>query len=342
VILDGNLPEAVTRAAQALRDGALVAFPTETVYGLGADAANDAAVAQVFSAKGRPSDHPLIVHVDDSAKGAAGVAHFAVDVPPYAQALMQAFWPGPLTLILSRRPGVGGAAAGGQNSIGLRCPDHPVAQALLHACRARGVMGLAGPSANQFGRVSPTTAAHVQGEFGPELLILDGGACGVGIESTIVDCTRGAPVLLRPGAIHGAQLAAAAGRPVLSDEPVAGQAAAPRASGTLAAHYAPRAKLRLMDARALQTALDMLGADVQPAAQGPVIATYSRSVLRSRSSGVLQRRMPDDAAATAQQLFAVLRAFDDQGVKLIWVETLPDGSEWDGVRDRLQRAAAAA
>jgi L-threonylcarbamoyladenylate synthase len=342
VILDGNLPEAVTRAAQALRDGALVAFPTETVYGLGADAANDAAVAQVFSAKGRPSDHPLIVHVDDSAKGAAGVAHFAVDVPPYAQALMQAFWPGPLTLILSRRPGVGGAAAGGQNSIGLRCPDHPVAQALLHACRARGVMGLAGPSANQFGRVSPTTAAHVQGEFGPELLILDGGACGVGIESTIVDCTRGAPVLLRPGAIHGEQLEAAAGRPVLSDEPVAGQAAAPRASGTLAAHYAPRAKLRLMDARALQTALDMLGADVQPAAQGPVIATYSRSVLRSRSSGVLQRRMPDDAAATAQQLFAVLRAFDDQGVKLIWVETLPDGSEWDGVRDRLQRAAAAA
>jgi L-threonylcarbamoyladenylate synthase len=217
-----------------------------------------------------------------------------------------------------------------------------VAQALLHACRARGVMGLAGPSANQFGRVSPTTAAHVQGEFGPELLILDGGACGVGIESTIVDCTRGAPVLLRPGAIHGEQLAAAAGRPVLSDEPIAGQAAAPRASGTLAAHYAPRAKLRLMDARALQTALDMLGADVQPAAQGPVIATYSRTVLRSRSSGVLQRRMPDDAAATAQQLFAVLRAFDDQGVKLIWVETLPDGSEWDGVRDRLQRAAAAA
>jgi L-threonylcarbamoyladenylate synthase len=341
VILDGALPEAVTRAAQALRDGALVAFPTETVYGLGADASNDAAVAQVFRAKGRPSNHPLIVHVDDSANGAAGVAHFAADVPSYAQALMQAFWPGPLTLILPRRPGVGAAAAGGQDSIGLRCPAHPVAQALLHACRALGVMGLAGPSANQFGRVSPTTAAHVQGEFGPDLLILDGGACGVGIESTIVDCTRGAPVLLRPGAIHGAQLAAAAGRPVLSDQPVAGQAAAPRASGTLLAHYAPHAKLRLMDARALQAALDMLGADVRSEAQGPVIATYSRTVLRSRSSGVLQRRMPDDAAATAQQLFAVLRAFDDQGVKLIWVETVPEGSEWDGVRDRLQRAAAA-
>ncbi|MEP6970606.1 MAG: L-threonylcarbamoyladenylate synthase [Betaproteobacteria bacterium] len=342
MILNGALPGAVTRAAQALRAGVLVAFPTETVYGLGADAANDAAVALVFSAKGRPSDHPLIVHVDDTAKGAAGVAHFAAEVPPYAQALMQAFWPGPLTLILPRRLAAGAAAAGGQDSIGLRCPDHPVAQALLHACRALGVMGLAGPSANQFGRVSPTTATHVLGEFGPELLILDGGACGVGIESTIVDCTRGAPVLLRPGAIHVEQLTAAAGRPVLSDQPMPGQAAAPRASGSLLAHYAPRAKVRLMDARALQTALDMLGGDVQPAAQGPVIATYSRSVLRSRSSGVLQRRMPDDAAATAQQLFAVLRSFDDQGVKLIWIETLPEGPEWDGVRDRLQRAAAAA
>ena len=342
MLLDGHLAESITRAAAALRDGALVAFPTETVYGLGADASNDAAVAQVFSAKGRPSEHPLIVHVDDSAMGAAGVAHFAAEVPPYAQALMQTFWPGPLTLILPRRSGVGGAAAGGQDSIGLRCPDHPVAQALLHACRALGVMGLAGPSANQFGRVSPTTAAHVQVEFGPELLILDGGACNVGIESTIVDCTRGEPVLLRPGAIHLEQLAAAAGRPVLSDQPLQGQAAAPRASGTLLAHYAPRAKVRLMDARALQTALDMLGGDVQPAAKGPVIATYSRALLRSRSSGVLQRRMPDDAAATAQQLFAVLRGFDDQGVKLIWIESLPDGLEWDGVRDRLQRAAAAA
>jgi L-threonylcarbamoyladenylate synthase len=343
VIRDGHSADVLAQAAAALRDGDLVAFPTETVYGLGGNAADDAAVARIFQAKGRPSDHPLIVHVDDTAKGAAGVAHFAVDVPDYAQALMLAFWPGPLTLILPRRPGVGAAAAGGQDSIGLRCPDHPVAQALLHACRAVGVMGLAGPSANQFGRVSPTTAAHVQGEFGTDLLILDGGACGVGIESTIVDCTRGAPVLLRPGAIHLAQLTAAAGRPVLSSQPLAGQSPAPRASGTLMAHYAPRATLRLMDARALQTALDMLGTDVTSAGRaGPVIATYARSPLRSRSSGVLQRRMPDDAAITAQQLFAVLREFDDQGVKLIWVEAPPEGPEWDGVRDRLQRAAAAA
>ena len=342
MILSGSSSEALAQAAAALQGGALVAFPTETVYGLGADASVDAAVAKVFSAKGRPNDHPLIVHVDDTAKGAAGVAHFAAEVPQYALALMAAFWPGPLTLILPRRPGVAGAAAGGQDSIGLRCPDHPVAQALLHACRALGVMGLAGPSANQFGRVSPTTAAHVQAEFGADLLILDGGACAVGIESTIVDCTRGAPVLLRPGAIHVAQLAAAAGCPVLSDKPLDGQAAAPRASGTLLAHYAPRATLRLMDGRAMQSALDVLGVDVRAAAQqGPVIATYARSPLRSRSSGILQRRMPDDAATTARQLFAVMRDFDDQGVKLIWVETPPDGPEWDGVRDRLQRASAA-
>jgi L-threonylcarbamoyladenylate synthase len=341
VILDGHSAQAIGRAAAALQGGALVAFPTETVYGLGADAAADAAVARVFSAKGRPSNHPLIVHLDDIGKGAVGVAHFASEVPPFASALMQAFWPGPLTLILPRRPGVGSAAAGGQDSIGLRCPDHPVAQALLHACRALGVMGLAGPSANQFGRVSPTTAAHVQDEFGADLLILDGGACAVGIESTIVDCTRGAPVLLRPGAIGLAQLASAAGQPVLTALPASAQAPAPRASGTLLAHYAPRAKLRLMDKRALQTALDMLGTDVAPAAKGPVIATYSRSALRSGSSGVVQRRMPDDAGATAQQLFAVLRGFDDQGVKLIWVESPPDGPQWDGVRDRLQRAAAA-
>ncbi len=253
---------------------------------------------------------------------------------------MQAFWPGPLTLILPRRAKVGASAAGGQDSIGLRCPAHPVAQALLHACRHIGVMGLAAPSANQFGRVSPTTAAHVQGEFGPELLVLDGGPCDVGIESTIVDCTRRAPVLLRPGAITVEQLERACGEPVHSADDARSDAPAPRASGTLLAHYAPKAKLRLMEAGPLQAALDMLGADVKPTSGGPVIATYARTVLRNRSAGVLCRRMPDDAASTAQQLFAVLREFDDHGVKLIWVETPPDDAAWDGIRDRLQRAAA--
>jgi len=332
MILDGCDPAAIAAAAQALQQGALVGLPTETVYGLGADAANEAAVAKIFAAKGRPSDHPLIVHVAD----AAGVAHFAHAVPDFAQQLMQAFWPGPLTLILPRRSDVGAAAAGGQDSIGLRCPAHPVAHALLLAARALGVHGVAAPSANKFGRVSPTSAAHVQGEFGDSLLVLDGGACEVGIESTIIDCTRGAPVLLRPGQISREQVQAACGLSLLSKEDLA--APSPRASGTLESHYAPNARVRLMDAKALQTALDMLGPDL---AGGPAtIAVYARAVLRLPSAQVLYRRMPDDAAAAAQQLFAALREFDAQGARLIWIESPPSTPAWEGVRDRLTRAAA--
>jgi L-threonylcarbamoyladenylate synthase len=340
MLLDGYSSAVVQECAAALRDGELVAFPTETVYGLGADASNDMAVAKIFAAKGRPSEHPLIVHVDDLEQGRSGVALFAREVPTFALSLMQRFWPGPLTLILPRQPGVGAAAAGGQNSIGLRCPAHPVALSLLRACRGLGVFGLAGPSANLFGRVSPTTAAHVRDEFGDTLRILDGGPCAVGIESTIVDCTRSVPVVLRPGAITRLELESACGQRVYAGEEAQTlwpQTAVPRASGTLEAHYAPRAKVRLMDARALQTALDVLGTG--SGGPGPAIATYTRSVLRSRSPMVLQRRMPADAAAVAQQLFAVLRALDDAGVKLIWVETPPPDPAWDGVRDRLQRAA---
>lgn len=333
MILDGFLPGSIERAARQLRAGGLVGMPTETVYGLAADASSDAAVAQVFTAKGRPSDHPLIVHVT----GSAALDHFAREVPDFARALVDAFWPGPLTVILPRRTGVASAAAGGQDSIGLRCPAHPVAQALLAACAApapgeRAVFGLAAPSANRFGRISPTTAQHVQDELGENLLVLDGGACTVGIESTIVDCTRGAPVLLRPGAIARAQIELACGQRLASKETLA--APTPRASGTLESHYAPQASLRLMDARALQTGLDLLGADAAH------LAVYARTPLSSASSRILLRRMPDDAEATAQQLFAVLRSFDDAGVRLIWVETLPEAPEWEGVRDRLQRAAA--
>jgi len=329
MILDGRSPDAIAAAVRALSAGELLGLPTETVYGLAADAASDAAVAKIFAAKGRPSNHPLIVHVAE----ASGAAHFAASVPDFAQKLIDAFWPGPLTLILPRRAGVGAAAAGGQDSIGLRCPSHPVAQAVLRACAAQGLQGLAAPSANAFGRVSPTTAAHVQAEFGDGLLVLDGGACDVGIESTIIDCTRGAPVLLRPGGISRAQAEAVCGQALRSKDELA--APAPRASGTLEAHYAPAAPVRLMDAKALQTALDLLGADAAH------IGIYSRAILQTRSSGVLRRRMPDDAAATAQQLFAVLREFDAQGARLIWIETPPDTPEWEGVRDRLQRASAA-
>ncbi|MBA4328180.1 MAG: threonylcarbamoyl-AMP synthase [Polaromonas sp.] len=325
MIRDGQDPAAIAEAARVIRAGGLVGFATETVYGLGADASSDTAVAGIFAAKGRPSDHPLIVHVAEPAQ----VADYAVGIPPFAERLMKALWPGPLTVILKRQPGVAAAAAGGQDSIGLRCPAHPVAQALLKACGT----GVAAPSANRFGRVSPTTARHVADEFGDDLLVLDGGPCEVGIESSIVDCTRGRPVLLRPGVFTRAQLEAACGEPVLDADDMA-DADAPRASGTLASHYAPNARVRLMDAAAIQAALDLLGADAAH------IAVYARSIVRIQSDKVIYRRMPDDALATAQQLFAVLRGFDAQGVKLIWIEQPPLAAEWDGVRDRLGRAAA--
>ena len=338
MILDGHLPASIEAAARALRSGALLGLPTETVYGLAADASNDTAVAQIFAAKGRPSDHPLIVHVAD----ASAIAHFASAVPVFAQALVDAFWPGPLTLILPRRPDKARAATGGQDSVGLRCPAHPVAHAVLRACAqddpALGgapVWGVAAPSANRFGRVSPTTAAHVQAELGDALLVLDGGPCAVGIESTIVDCTRGVPVLLRPGAITRAQIEAACGLRPLSKEEL--PAHTPRAPGTLLAHYAPNAKVRLMDARALQAGLDLLGKDAAH------LAVYARTPLRKAAGahGVQLRQMPHDAEAAAAELFAVLRALDDQGTRLLWIETPPDTPDWEGVRDRLQRAAAA-
>jgi L-threonylcarbamoyladenylate synthase len=331
MILDGTSAAVVAQAVQALASAELVAFPTETVYGLGADACNEAAVAKIFAAKGRPGDHPLIVHVAD----ASAVAGFASQVPDFAQRLMQAFWPGPLTLILPRRHDRAAAAAGGQDSIGLRCPAHPVAHALLPACaRAEPpIAGLAAPRANKFGRVSPTTAEHVRSEFGDQLLVIDGGPCRVGIESAIVDCTRGAPVLLRPGVLTRDQVEAACGQSLRLPQDLAQPA--PRASGTLVSHYAPRARVRLMDADALQAALDVLGTDA------PAMAVYSRAILLTRSDKVLRRRMPDDAAETARQLFAVLREFDDQGVRLIWVEMPPDEPDWAGVRDRLHRASAA-
>ena len=328
--LDGQQPEAIAAAVDALAAGRLVGLPTETVYGLAADAGKDSAVRAIFAAKGRPADHPLIVHV----ASADGVAAFAAEVPPFAQRLIDAFWPGPLTLILPRRPGVADAAAGGHPTIGLRCPSHPVAHALLSAAAARGIAGLAAPSANRFGRISPTTAAHVAAEFGADLLVLDGGACAVGIESTIIDCTRGAPVLLRPGQLPRARIEQVAGTRMLSKEELS--APDPQAPGTLSAHYAPRAKLRLMNARELRTALELLGAEAKN------IAVWARTPLHSESRQLVLRRMPDDADAAAQQLFAVLRGFDEAQVKLIWVEAVPDDGAWDGVRDRLARAAASA
>ena len=324
--LDGQDPQAVDRAAELIAAGELVAFATETVYGLGARADDDAAVAKIFAAKGRPADHPLIVHVAQPEQADA----FAAEIGPLARRLIDAFWPGPLTLILPRRAGIGAAAAGGQDSIGLRCPSHPVAQALLRAAHARGVAGIAAPSANRFGRVSPTTAAHVEEEFGDALAVLDGGACEIGIESSIVDCTRGHPVLLRPGLLGAERIAQAAGEALRAPDD-----AAPRASGTLASHYAPRAKVRLMSGSMLNTALQLLGQERLN------LAVYSRSVPLNAAPGVRHRRMPARPEGAAHELFSVLRELDAEGVHLIWVEEPPPDPAWDGVRDRLQRAAAA-
>ena len=331
MILDGTLDASVQAAAAALQRGELLGLPTETVYGLAADSDNDAAVAQIFTAKGRPANHPLIVHVAD----AQAITRYAKEVPLFAQQLIDAFWPGPLTLILPRLPEAAKASTGGQDSVGLRCPSHPVAHAVLKACQQLNppVWGVSAPSANKFGRVSPTTAEHVSTEFGDDLLVLDGGACEVGIESTIVDCTRGVPVLLRPGAITRNDIERACGMRPLSKEELPEHT--PRASGTLLAHYAPNAKVRLMNAKQLQSGLDILGSDAKN------IAVYHRSPLKSASRQLLLRAMPQQALATAHELFGTLRDFDEQGAKLIWIETPPDTPDWEGVRDRLQRAAAA-
>jgi L-threonylcarbamoyladenylate synthase len=325
-ILNGNDPAAVAAAADELAAGGLVAFATETVYGLGARADDDAAVARIFATKGRPADHPLIVHV-----ATLGDADRFGDLShPAAQRLAASVWPGPLTLIVPRRPGAATAAAAGQASVGLRMPSHPVAVALLRAASARGVHGVAAPSANRFGRVSPTRAAHVAEEFGPGLLVLDGGDCPLGIESAIVDCTRGRPALLRPGVLDRSALES-----MLGESLQGAGADAPRASGTLESHYAPRATLRLMDTGPLRQAVEVLQGT--PAPKG--LAVYSRT-LRQVPQGIVLRVMPDDAAAAAHELFAVLRDLDAAGARLIWVEAPPPGSPWDGVRDRLTRAAA--
>ena len=331
-------PERATfeTAARHWVAGGLVGMPTETVYGLAADADNPTAVARIFSAKGRPSDHPLIVHIPaPEAPGEAAwqalVGRYAHDVPPFAWDLMQAFWPGPLTLILPRREGIATAAAGGHASVGLRCPEHPTAQALLLAAQRWGVWGVAAPSANRFGRVSPTTAEHVASEFEAlseaELIIVDGGACRVGIESTIVDATRGEPVLLRPGMITAQALSQACGLPVRERD-----AQAPRVSGSLASHYAPQARVRLADAAALSQALR---AEPEPAR----VAVYAQAGVAVPAE-VRVERMPDDAVTCAHDVFAVLRRLDTPDCHTIWVQTPPEGQDWDGVRDRLQRAAA--
>jgi L-threonylcarbamoyladenylate synthase len=316
--------EAIAAAARMLRDGALVAFPTETVYGLGADARNPDALRRLYTTKARPDAHPVIVHL----AAANALPRWAKSVPAFASALADAFWPGPLTLVLPRADGVSDLLTGGQDSVGVRVPAHPVAHALLTRFVEMGGDGIAAPSANRFGRVSATTAAHVADEFGHEVaVILDGGPCRHGIESTIVDCTRDEPAILRPGAVSVEQLTR-----VLGATPHAPRAHAPRASGTLALHYAPRTSSRLLPHDAL---LDALASLARPGAH---IAVLAHSFAQPPDFEGTWFDAPTDSAAYAHELYANLRALDARQADEIWIETPPQGPDWTAVNDRLRRA----
>ena len=315
-------PDAIVRAAAQLKAGELVAFPTETVYGLGADAANVDAVRKVFAAKGRPADHPLIVHIAD----ADSLVDWAWEVPPAATALAKQFWPGPLTLVLKRSARVPDAVTGGQDTVAIRVPSHPVAQQLLREFGG----GVAAPSANRFGHVSATTAAHVREEFGDLVsCVLDGGAADVGIESTIVDCSRGGVTLLRPGWITPEQIEAATGLPLSAPD-----AKAPRVSGTLDKHYAPETPVMLMEGDLVVELARSLSR------QGKRVAVLASTALQPVIEGLVWKAAASDAAGYAHDLYANLRALDHAGCDVILVEQPPEAAEWLAIRDRLMRSAA--
>ncbi len=339
------LPEAavIDHAVVLLQAGELVAFPTETVYGLGADAANPAAVRRIFAAKGRPADHPLIVHLPADGY----LDNWASDIPRQAWELTEAFWPGPLTLILKHARGVPSVVTGGQETIGLRVPAHPVALALLRAFAEAGgglggLCGVAAPSANRFGRISPTEAAHVRAELGDSVrLVLDGGRCGIGIESTILDLSRGsgaAPRLLRPGAITPERIASVLGRlpEVAGQPPGTSTAALPRVPGALAAHYAPLTPLRLLPAAAIARL-----AETAPAGRRCALLCHSRT-LATPAAALLVRQLPADPSHYARELYAALRELDQSGADQILVEEVPSNAAWAAIADRLRRAACGA
>jgi len=314
-------PPQLAEAVEALRRGELVGLPTETVYGLAADAANPEAVRRIFALKGRPADHPLIVHLGEAAQ----IDAWARDIPPAARTLAQRFWPGPLTLILRRARGMHDAVTGGQDTVGLRVPAHPVALALLKAFGG----GLAAPSANRFGHVSPTTAQHVREEFGEALpVVLDGGPCPVGIESTIVDLSSGAPRVLRPGRIGVDQLEGALGIRLEAGA----VAASPRVSGSHDSHYAPRTPAELVAGEALAARCAAL------AREGEVVRVIALGPLPADAQGL---GLPAQPTEYARHLYAALRAMDTEGADRILVQAPPEGEAWAAVRDRLRRATAA-
>lgn len=309
------MKEELRRAVEILRRGGLVAFPTETVYGLGADASNASAVRRLYEVKRRPAEHPVIVHF----ASAEDAFRWARQVPEPARRLAKRFWPGPLTLILERSSLAKDFVTGGQDNVGLRVPSHPVAQNLLKEFKS----AIAAPSANRFGRVSPTTAQHVREDLGSDVeLVLEGGATEVGIESTIVDFSGGSPVLLRPGHISNAQL-----EEVLGIRVAEKQGASPRHSGGLERHYAPRTPARLVPTHEL---------DREIARRGDKVALLAFSRPDERVDYWL--RMPREPHAYAQRLYAALRELDGAACEAILVEAPPDAPEWAAVLDRLRRA----
>jgi L-threonylcarbamoyladenylate synthase len=328
-------PEAIRTAAAALRRGELVAFPTETVYGLGANALDAEAVGRVYAAKGRPAWNPLIVHVATVHAAQALARHW----PPAAQRLAEACWPGPLTLVLPKAAIVPDAATAGRDAVGIRIPDHPVALALL---REAGVPVVA-PSANRFTQVSPTTAGHVQDALGDRVAhILDGGPCQVGIESTVLDLTQDPPVVLRPGMLTAQTLAAILDAPVA--EHMASSlrhngavSAAPLAPGQADKHYAPRADVWLITPGEEAEGAAALPRDL--VSTGRVTALLRTLPAQRFPEGTRVERLPDDPAGFARGLYAALHAADNAGSAVILIERPPDTPAWRGVRDRLARAA---
>jgi L-threonylcarbamoyladenylate synthase len=323
-MVTARLPQdEIDRAVEALRDGEIVAFPTETVYGLGADAQNPAAVRKVFELKGRPPTHPLIVHIDHPRM----IERWALDVPAAAQALADRYWPGPLTLVLRRAPAVDLAITGGQDTVAVRVPGHPVAQQLLRAFGS----GIAAPSANRYGHVSPTRADHVRDEFGDAVkVVLDGGDCKIGLESTIVSCVDAVPRVLRPGFITLSQLRAVVPEVVASQDAVV-----PRVPGSDARHYSPTTPLSIVDSRALEEVVSQLTADHAKVA---VLAMRPPRLANRYMTWINAGRRAD---VYARELYVNLRALDKSGAKQILAEKVPAGETWDAVRDRLRRAASA-
>lgn len=309
------------KAVSILKQGGLVAMPTETVYGLAADAKNAEALKKIFHAKGRPADHPLIVHLSDISQ----LNEWVTDIPTAALQLAEAFWPGPLTLIMRKRPEVLDIVTGGQETIGIRIPKHPVAQALLKAFGS----GVAAPSANRFGRISPTTAAAVHEELGDRVdLILDGGQSEVGVESTIVDVSGTEIRILRPGMISSAQIEA-----VLHQHLSSQKKDIPRVSGSLESHYAPVTKVILIDTAKMTVYLRSLSQENFP------VAVMHRQEVSADSKGIFYYKMPMNACDYAHDLYQTLRDLDKKNFKQIIIENVPTSSEWDAIRDRLQRAA---